>query len=161
MWGKVIASLTGAKPSLESRRDNVMRKSVAGEDGHGLDQILPQRFSILIVDDDTVVGDALKVVLESNGYEVVWVDNGRAGIIEANRRRFALGIIDLFLSDISGLQAIRNIKTTQPEFPIILITGNGTPEAFAAARRLGVLGILEKPFRPEDILELISRAIQK
>lgn len=137
-----------------------MRKSVAGEDEHRLDQTLQQTFRILIVDDDPVVGDALKVVLESNGYEVVLVDNGRAGIMEANSRRFALGIIDLFLSDISGLQAIRTIKTKQPEFPIILITGNGTPKAFAAARRLGVLGILEKPFRPDDILELITRAIQ-
>ena len=138
-----------------------MRKSVAGEGEHRLDQTLPQSFRILIVDDDPVVGDALKVVLESNGYEVVLVDNGRAGIIEANSRRFDLGIIDLFLSDISGLQAIRSIKAKQTEFPIILITGNGTPKAFAEARRLGVLGILEKPFRPDDILELITRAIQE
>jgi two-component system nitrogen regulation response regulator NtrX len=107
-----------------------------------------------------VVGDALKVVLESNGYDVVLVKNGRAGIIEANRRRFAVGIIDLFLSDISGLQAIESIKTKQPEFPIILMTGNGRPEAFAAARQLGVLGILEKPFGPDEILELITRASQ-
>ena len=139
----------------------LMRKTIAGEDGHGLDKTSPQRFSILIIDDDPVVGDALKVVLESNGYEVVWVDNGRAGIIEANRRLFALGIIDLFLSDISGLEAIKSIKGQRPEFPIILITANGTPKDFSAARRLGVLGILEKPFRPDEILELIAGALQK
>lgn len=138
-----------------------MQKPIATEDGHSFDQTRPQKSVILVVDDEPVIRDALKVVLESNGYEVVLVDNGRAGIIEANSSRFALGIIDLFLSDISGLQAIKRIKAKHPEFPIILITGNGTPQAFAAARRLGVVGILTKPFRPDDILEIISRCLQK
>jgi DNA-binding NarL/FixJ family response regulator len=97
-------------------------------------------FRILVVDDEPVVG---------------------AGIIEANSGRYALGIMDLFLSDISGLQAIKSIKAQQPEFPIILVTGKGTPRVFSAARRLGVVGVLNKPFRPEEILELISTALQK
>ena len=139
----------------------VMRKFIAGEDGESLDQTRLQKPAILVVDDERVVGDALELVLKSNGYEVVLVDNGRAGIIEANSRRFALAIIDLFLSDISGLHVIKCIKAKQPEFPIILMTANGTPRAFAAARRLGVVGILEKPFRPDDVLELITVALQK
>ena len=139
----------------------VMRKFIAGEDREGLDQKRPQKPAILVVDDEPVVGDALKLVLESNGYEVVWVNNGRAGIIAANNSCFALGIIDLFLSDISGLQVIKSIKAKQPEFPVILMTANDTPKAFAAARWLGVIGILKKPFRPDDILELITAALQK
>jgi DNA-binding NtrC family response regulator len=117
--------------------------------------------SILIIDDEPVVGDALKLVLESSGYEVVLVEKGRDGITQAVARRFCFGIVDLFLSDISGLQAIKSIREQQPQIMIILITAQGTPQAFSEARRLGVVGILKKPFRPADILQMISRRVAR
>jgi two-component system, NtrC family, response regulator AtoC len=118
-----------------------------------------EKLSILVVDDEPVVGDALKLVLESNGYEVVLAEKGREGITQAGRRPFCLAIIDLFLSDISGLQAIKTIREQQPEILIIMITGRGCPQAFSAARRLGVVGILAKPFPPADILQLITTTL--
>ena len=117
--------------------------------------------SILIVDDEPVVGDALKLVLESSGYEVVLVEKGRDGIRQAGGRAFCFGIIDLFLSDICGLQVIKSIREQQPEIMIILITAQGTPQAFSEARRLGVVGILAKPFRPADILQMISKRVAR
>ncbi|MGZ8842139.1 MAG: response regulator, partial [Pyrinomonadaceae bacterium] len=54
-------------------------------------------------------------------------------------------------------QAIKSIRKQQPEIPIIMITGQGTPQAFSEARRLGVAGILAKPFRPDEILNLLDR----
>lgn len=122
------------------------------------DQAHKAKVSILVIDDKPVVGDALKLVLESNGYEVVLVENGRAGIKEAGNRSFSFAIIDLFLPDISGLQAIKTIREQHPEISIIMITGRGTPQAFSDARRLGVIGILTKPFKPADILQLIAKA---
>jgi Response regulator containing CheY-like receiver, AAA-type ATPase, and DNA-binding domains len=119
-------------------------------------QAREEKISILVVDDEPVVGDALKLVLESSGYEVVLVEKGREGITQAGNRRFRLAIIDLFLSDISGLRAIKTIREQQPEILIIMITGRGNPQAFSVARRLGVVGILAKPFRPADILQLIT-----
>ena len=118
-----------------------------------------EKIRILVLDDEPSVGDALKLVLESNGYEVVLVERGREGITQAGIRRFRLAIIDLFLSDISGLQAIKAIREQQPETLIIMITGKGTPQAFSAARRLGVVGILAKPFPPADILQLITTSL--
>lgn len=126
-----------------------------------LDQATDEKVRILVIDDDPVIGDALKLVLESNGYEVVLVEKGREGIIQAASDLFSIGIIDLYLSDSSGLQVIKTIRETHPEIKIILMTGKGTPEAFSAARQLGVVGILAKPFRPSDVLQLITRALVK
>ena len=123
------------------------------------DSASENKVTILVIDDEPAVGDALKMVLESTGYEVVLVENGRDGIIQANDTRFRIGIIDLFLSDISGLEAIKSIREQQPEMAIILITGQGTPRAFSDARRLGVVGILTKPFRPADILQMVKQAL--
>jgi DNA-binding response OmpR family regulator len=119
------------------------------------DQAAKERVSVLVVDDEPVMGDALRLVLESSGFEVIVVETGRKGITEAGRRRFGFVIVDLFLSDISGLLAIKTMRERQPDLMIILITAQGTPQAFAEARRLGVIGILRKPFPPADLLDLI------
>lgn len=114
------------------------------------------KVSILIVDDEPSVGDALKLLLESRGYEVVLVTNGLDGIDQARRRPFGFSIVDLRLTDISGFQVISGILVLQPKIPILLITAHGTPQVFAEAKKLGAVGALSKPFHPSEILKVID-----
>ena len=111
---------------------------------------------ILIVDDEPSVGDALKLVLEAQGYEVVLVTNGRDGIDQARSRRFGFGVVDLFLTDVSGYQVIIDLLNVQPQIPILLITAHGSEQVFAEAKKLGAIGALAKPFPPAEILKLIK-----
>ena len=115
-----------------------------------------EKLSILVVDDEPSVGDALRLVLESNGYEVVLVTKGQDGIEQARNRRFGFGVVDLFLTDISGFQVITGLLTLQPQIPIVLITAHGSPEVFAEAKRLGAIAALWKPFPPAEILKVID-----
>ena len=114
------------------------------------------KVSILIVDDEPSVGDALRLVLESRGYEVVLVTKGIDGIDQARQRRFGFGVVDLFLTDISGFQVIEDIHKHQPEVPIVLITAHGSPLVFDEAKKLGAIGALGKPFPPAELLKLID-----
>ena len=114
------------------------------------------KLRVLIVDDEPSVGDALRLVLESNGYEVVLVTNGLDGIDQVRRRRFGFSVVDLFLTDISGFQVITGIREHQPEIPIVLITAHGSEQVFAEAKKLGAVGALAKPFPPAEILKLID-----
>jgi CheY-like chemotaxis protein len=118
--------------------------------------VTQDKISILIVDDEPSVGDALKLVLESIGYEVVLVTKGLDGIDQARNRCFAFSIVDLFLTDISGFQVIEHILNLQPEIPILLISAHGSPQVFEEAKRLGAIGALSKPFPPAEILKLID-----
>ena len=118
--------------------------------------VTEDKVSILIVDDEPSVGDALRLVLESNGYEVVLVTKGMDGIVQARNRRFGFGVVDLFLTDISGFQVITDIHNLQPQVPILLITAHGSPQVFAEAKRLGAIGALSKPFPPAEILRVIN-----
>ena len=111
---------------------------------------------ILIVDDEPSVGDALRLVLESNGYEVVLCTRGLDGIDQVRQRHFGFSVVDLFLTDISGFQVIYGIRKHQPEIPIILITAHGSEQVFAEAKKLGAVGALAKPFPPDEILKLIN-----
>jgi DNA-binding NtrC family response regulator len=117
------------------------------------------KISILIVDDEPSVGDALRLVLESNGYEVVLVTKGLEGIDQARNRRFGFSVVDLFLTDISGFQVIEDIHKHQPEIPIVLITAHGSPQVFDEAKKLGAVGALRKPFPPAELLKLIASHI--
>jgi two-component system response regulator FlrC len=115
-----------------------------------------QKITILVVDDEPSVGDALKLVLESNGYEVVLVTKGQDGIEQARQRSFEFGIVDLFLTDTTGFQVITELRKSQPHIPVLLITAHGSPQIFAEAKRLGAIGALSKPFPPAEILKLID-----
>jgi len=117
---------------------------------------MENKLRVLIVDDEPSVGDALRLVLESNGYEVVLVTKGRDGIDQVRRRRFGFSVVDLFLTDISGFQVITDIRKHQPEIPIVLITAHGSEQVFAEAKKLGAIGALAKPFPPAELLKLIN-----
>lgn len=120
------------------------------------DAKITEQVSILVVDDEPSVGDALKLILESNGYEVILVAKGTDGVEQARDRRFGFAIVDLFLKDICGYHVVSDIHEHQPEMPILLITSHDDPEVFAKARQLGALGVLKKPFSPRQILKLID-----
>lgn len=115
-----------------------------------------EKTRILIIDDEPSVGDALKLVLESSGYEVVLVTKGLDGIDEARARSFGFSVVDLYLTDISGFQVIADLRNLQPQIPIILITAHGSPQVFAEAKRLGAVGALAKPFHPAELLKVID-----
>jgi DNA-binding response OmpR family regulator len=117
---------------------------------------MENKLRILIVDDEPSVGDALRLVLESNGYEVVLCTRGLDGIDQVRQRHFGFSVVDLFLTDISGFQVITGIRKHQPEIPIVLITAHGSEQVFAEAKKLGAVGALAKPFPPAEILKLIN-----
>ncbi len=117
---------------------------------------LNKTIRILIVDDEPSVGDGLRLVLEAKGYEVVLVTNGLDAIDQARNSRFAFGVVDLYLTDITGFEVIKDIRTLQPETPMLLITAHGSPTVFDEAMKLGAVGALAKPFHPAEILKLID-----
>jgi DNA-binding NtrC family response regulator len=118
-------------------------------------------FKVLIIDDEPSVGDALKLVLEEKGYQIVLVNNGRDGLEMSRKQQFAFAIVDLYLADAYGLDLIKEIHERQPQLPMLLITGHGSPEVFAEARRLGAVGALSKPFQPAEILTLIAKTLDQ
>jgi two-component system NtrC family response regulator len=115
-----------------------------------------EKTKILIVDDEPSVGDALRLVLEASGYEVVLVTKGLDGIDQARTKRFGFSVVDLYLTDISGFQVISDLRNLQPQIPVLLITAHGSPQVFDEAKKLGAIGALAKPFHPAELLKLID-----
>ena len=114
---------------------------------------------VLIIEDERSIADALKIILEDNGYRVSIAATGRDGIDEALRGQFCLAITDVGLSDISGFDVIKAIFPHKLQMHFIIITSNDTQHLIAEARRCGAAGVLLKPFLPSEILELIGTTL--
>jgi two-component system OmpR family response regulator len=112
--------------------------------------------SILIIEDEPSVADALRLILEDRGHRVLLATAGAAGLRLARGGGVRLVITDLFLPDLSGLDVLRALAAELPLLPVVLITSQGTPEVFAEARRAGAAAFLHKPFAPDEILRVVE-----
>lgn len=124
------------------------------------DRSQEQKCEILVVEDEPSVADALKMILEDNGYRVSTVATGRDGIDEALRGQFFLTITDLRLTDMTGLDVIKTICRHKPHSHFILITSSGSPDVIAEAQNCGAAGVLLKPFQPSEILQMICSVVE-
>ena len=120
---------------------------------------MTKKESILVIDDEPTVADALSLILSDKGYEVIVALNGRDGLEKCNQRKFEVMITDLRLPDISGLDILNCIRGKDPDCVVLIITSHCTPEIMAESMSLGAIDVLSKPFLPSDILGLIDRAL--
>ena len=105
------------------------------------------------------MADALRIILEDNGYGVSIALTGRDGIAAALHGEFCLMITDIGLTDMSGFDVIRGVCQREPQIPFIVITSNGSPDVIAEARTCGAAAVLLKPFPPSEILHLLRTTL--
>jgi DNA-binding NtrC family response regulator len=120
-----------------------------------------EKIRVLIIEDDRTVADALKIIMEDDGYEAVVAMNAHQGIEQARLRRFDLTITDVQLPDTSGLDVLAILRKKDPEGPVIIITAHNTTEVVTEAMARGAFQVLPKPFLPSEILDLARRAVAK
>jgi DNA-binding NtrC family response regulator len=120
-----------------------------------------EKFTILVIDDEPIVGDALMTVLSDNGYDVAVARSGREGLDITSKRQFDVTITDLRLPDMMGIDVLRHIREKDPCSLVILITAYSTPEIVSESKRLGAIDVLAKPFSPSDVLGLLNRTLER
>lgn len=112
--------------------------------------------TVLIVDDDVSVGDALRVILLDRDYGAIVVTNGYDALKAADSERFDAAIIDVGLPDMTGLELLSVLRTRDPALRIIIMTALPSPEVMSEATRLGAISVLAKPFPLSDVIALIE-----
>ena len=115
---------------------------------------------ILLVDDDENIRETLGVVLREEGYDIISASNGKEAVEQNNRNEFTLLITDLKLPDVDGVELYETIRKTHPETLAIIITAHAGFESAIRAMRLGAYDYIQKPFRMEEILLTVKRALQ-
>jgi DNA-binding response OmpR family regulator len=122
---------------------------------------IAQKKKILFVDDDPLVLDSLKNVLEAEGYYVDFAINGREAIEKSNSHFYNLAIVDWRLPDIYGTTLLTQIKETIPRMPKIMLTGYPSKELSDLAIKNGADAFIIKPANVKVLLSKIDELLRK
>lgn len=116
---------------------------------------------ILVVDDEPSICATLKAILEDEGYEVVTVETAEEGLAACRQQAFDLVLLDIWLPEMSGLDALRLIKENKENLQVIMISGHGTIEAAVRATKMGAYDFLEKPLTLEKVVLTVRNSLRQ
>ena len=114
---------------------------------------------VLVVDDEPVVVDSIRLVLGAEGLTVAAVPDAESALAHPTLDRCRLVLCDLMLPGLSGLDALRIMRERRPELPIIMITGYATPAHEDLVLAAGATAFLPKPFDATELLTLVRRVL--
>jgi DNA-binding NtrC family response regulator len=117
--------------------------------------------SILLVDDETKILNALAKALRDEGHEVVATASAREAQRLLSQRMFDLFVVDNLMPELTGLDLIRDMAATpasdRPQ--VVMMTAHATIESAIEAMKLGAFDYLQKPFEIDELLVVASRAM--
>jgi CheY-like chemotaxis protein len=110
---------------------------------------------ILVVDDNSMMREAMTAVLGSAGYTVSQAPDGNAAIAFAREHPVGLLITDLVMPEQEGIETIQHFVKDFPQIPIIAVSG--MPEYLPVAKALGAAAVFEKPVTRADLLGAVHK----
>lgn len=113
--------------------------------------------SILIVEDDAGLREALVDTLLLGGYKIIEANSAEQAMIKLNSHKVDLIVSDIQMGQMSGLSLLRSVKNKYPNMPMLLMTAYATIDDAVQAMRDGATDYLSKPFSPQVLLNLVGR----
>jgi DNA-binding response OmpR family regulator len=114
---------------------------------------------ILVIDDETVVCESCRRVLEQEGYTVSTATRGREGLERARTEDFDAVVVDIRMPQTSGFEVLRAVREHKPRTAVVMITAYPSVEAAEESARLGARDYLVKPFTPDEFCLKIRAAM--
>ena len=114
----------------------------------------------LIVDDEENIRGALRLLLTEHGFAVRAVGSGEEGLEAVRQSAPDVVILDLNLPGIDGIETLGQIRLEQPHLPVVIITAFGSIPSAVEAMRQGAVDYVAKPFRNDDLLLRVERALE-
>jgi len=115
---------------------------------------------ILVADDDRLIRLTLEAGLSMYGFRVSLARSGREALQAALEKRFDGIISDVYMADGDGLMVLRELRSSQPETPIILMTAVGSVNLAVRAIEEGATDFIAKPFEVEALADLLHRHLR-
>ena len=125
--------------------------------------VAPQK-KILVVDDDVLVRESIKISLGRAGYSVTTVPDGKSAVMLSQQQDFNLTVTDMRMPGMDGLETLRAIRKVRADSgkeiqPEIIITAYEDSHAKSEAEAIGVKNFLLKPFELNDFLDMIKQTL--
>jgi len=121
--------------------------------GHALQR------KLLLVDDDDSIREALTAIFEREGYAVHAVKNGLDAVEACGKAFYHAALIDVKLSDISGIELLRKLRAIHSRMVTIIVTGYPTVQNAVQALNLGADAYIMKPFDPKELVITVKNKL--
>jgi len=121
---------------------------------------MTEPIEVLVLDDEPIVGSRIKPSLEKEGYQVEIMTDSQDAVERIKQKKFDIVVTDFKMSKVTGLDLLRIQKQLWPESVVIIITGYATMEIAREAMQSGVYDFIPKPFRLQELKEVIRRAAE-
>lgn len=119
-----------------------------------------QKPRILLIEDDPDGRRSVAEVLSEAGYDIIAADCGKKGIELFGGQAFDAVLSDIKLPDVDGIQVLRQIRQSEPDLPVLLMTAYGTVSAAVEALKAGAYDYILKPLDLADLQSKIAHAIE-
>jgi two-component system nitrogen regulation response regulator NtrX len=116
--------------------------------------------SVLVVDDERDIREALRGILEDEGYKVLLAESGEAGLEQLKNRSCDVVLLDIWLPGMDGLDTLERIRQAESAPEVVMISGHGNVETAVRATKLGAFDFLEKPLSLDKTLIVIKNALE-
>jgi two-component system, NtrC family, nitrogen regulation response regulator NtrX len=117
--------------------------------------------TILVVDDEPELRASVRAMLESYDYQVVEAGDSNGAVAALVESRPDLILTDIYMPGADGIELMTALLNWPEPIPVIAMSGGqiGTPDPLEMAKKLGAVGIIDKPFRISNLLEMIDRVL--
>lgn len=117
------------------------------------------KHSIMVIDDEKIVGDMAKLSFEQDGYEVETFLNGEAAMERLQEKRFDVVVTDMKMKGMDGLEVLRTVKKLYPGVKVIMITAFANLDVAIEALRDDVHDFFPKPVKIKELKASVKRAL--
>ncbi len=121
---------------------------------------MEKKLDVLLVDDEAIVGNRLKPALTKIGCEVEVYEDPKEALKKIDEKEFDIIVTDIMMPDVNGLQLLEHVQKISEWTKVIIITGFATEALAREAMAKGAFDIIAKPFRPDDLREVIIKAAE-
>jgi len=117
--------------------------------------------SILIVDDERGIRETLSAVLRDEGFTTDAVATGEECLKAIGRRAYGCVLLDVWLPGISGLETLQQMRDSNCDAAVVIISGHGNVETAVRATKLGAFDFIEKPLSIEKTMLTVRNALRQ
>ncbi|MBI9090543.1 MAG: response regulator [Desulfobacterium sp.] len=116
---------------------------------------------VLLLDDEPIVGRRLKPALDKIGCRVEVFEDPREAVARIDQKEFDIVVTDIRMEGMDGLQVFAHVQKKWPRTKVIMITGYAKIDLAREAMGKGVFDFIAKPFRPDDLRQIIANAAEE
>src|SRR5512137_2098064 len=116
---------------------------------------------MLIIDDEEIVLKSCQKIFEAEGFNVVVTASPQEGLKLVAESSFDVILCDWMMPGFDGMDVVEEIDRRSPNSAVVMISGYPTVGRAAEAMKRGAMDYLAKPFKPEEVIEVVKKAVRR